>query len=260
MDVSVLTVTWNSAEHIANQIASVKEAAAGAEFEQLLFDNASDDGTITIIRQKFPNLYFLSYNKNKGFGFANNQLAKQAKGRYFLLLNPDMKMPPDSLRKLITWADQHPRAGIVGCKLVTPDGDFNKKTAPRRFPTLLDQLIILMKLPHFFPNSVARYLMKDFDDNAEQRVDAVQGSLMLIRRELYEKLGRLFDPRYFIWFEDVDLCREAAARGFEVWYTPVVSVVDYSGQSFQKRSFFWKQKHFITSLFRYFQKWGLWQN
>ncbi|MEK7624973.1 MAG: glycosyltransferase family 2 protein [Patescibacteria group bacterium] len=260
MLVSVLTVTWNSVKHIADQINSVQEAAEGVEYEQLIADNASKDGTITVVRQKFPNLFFLSFGENKGFGFANNELAKNAKGKYLLLLNPDMKLERGSLARLVAWADDHPRAGVIGCTLLNSNGEFNKKTAPRRFPRLLDQLLILSKLPHVFPFLVGRYMMSDIDHEVDQRVDAVQGSLMLVRRELYEKLGRLFDPRYFIWFEDVDLCREAAARGFEVWYTPVVRAVDLGGRSFQRRSFLWKQKNFIVSLFRYFQKWGIWQS
>lgn len=260
MDVSVLTVTWNSAEHIAEQIISVREAATGIQFEQLIADNASGDGTITIIRQKFPNVIFLSFKENKGFGFANNELAKKAKGKYLLLLNPDMKMESGSLAKLISWADRHPRAGIIGSTLLNPDGSFNRKTAPRRFPTLFDQLAILLKIPHFFPSLISRYLMKSFDYRVDQQVDAVQGSFMLVRRELYEKLRHLFDPRYFIWFEDVDLCREAVVHDFEVWYTPSIHVIDFGGQSFKRRSFGWKQKNYFIAMSKYFLKWGLWRS
>ena len=260
MDVSILTVTWNSAEYVADQIASAREAAAGLQFEQLIADNFSSDETASITRNKFPDLFLLTYGENKGFGFANNELAKKAKGKYFLLLNPDMKLFPGSLAPLIAWADTHPRAGIIGCKLVDESGDFNRKTSPRHFPTLFSQLAILLKLPHIFPGLLDHYLWRNFDSEREQLVDSVQGGMMLVRRELYDSLGRLFDPRYFIWFEDVDLCREAKEKGFEVWYTPVVSAIDFSGRSFRKRSFMWKQKNFIISMFRYFYKWGIWRS
>ena len=86
-------------------------------------------------------------------------------------------------------------------------------------------------------------------------MDSVRGSFMIMRREVYEKLGWAFDPRYFIWFEDVDLCREVKKMGLKVVYTPVISCVDYVGQSFKKRTTLWKQKQFIKSMAQYFWKW-----
>ena len=100
--------------------------------------------------------------------------------------------------------------------------------------------------------------MKDFNPNLEQEVDSVRGSFMLVRRELIEKLGWGFDPRYFFWFEDVDLCREAKRLGFKVVYTPIISCVDYFGQSFKQRTSIWKQKVFSRSMLTYFQKWEPW--
>ena len=100
--------------------------------------------------------------------------------------------------------------------------------------------------------------MKDFNSDSEQEVDSVRGSFMLVRRELIDKLGWGFDPRYFFWFEDVDLCREAKRLGFKVVYTPIVSCVDYFGQSFKQRTSIWKQKIFSRSMLTYFQKWEPW--
>ena len=88
-------------------------------------------------------------------------------------------------------------------------------------------------------------------------MDSVRGSFMLARREFIEKLNRAFDERFFIWFEDVDLCREAKQLGYKVIYNPVISCVDLVGQSFKKRSVFWKQWQFFRSMFKYFVKWGL---
>jgi GT2 family glycosyltransferase len=98
-------------------------------------------------------------------------------------------------------------------------------------------------------------LFKDFKPDVEQEVDSVRGSFMLMRREVYEKLGWAFDPRYFIWFEDVDICREVKRLGFKVVHTPIISCVDYIGQSFKQRTTLWKQKQFTKSMLQYFQKW-----
>jgi GT2 family glycosyltransferase len=258
MDVSVLTVTWNSAEHIGAQIESVRKAAEGVSFEHLIADNGSSDGTVAYVRQKFPDLYLQAYKSNRGFGAANNELAKVSKGEYILLLNPDMVMEQGSLSKLLQFAKQHPKAAIVSCKLIKEDGTFNRRTAPRRFPSIVNQLVIVCKLHHFFPELLHKYLWSDFDESKEQTTPSTQGSFLLVRRDFYEALGHLFDPRYFIWFEDVDLCREAWARGFEVWYTPIVSCVDIGGKSFAKQKFLWKQKQLLKSMLSYFLKWEPW--
>lgn len=100
--------------------------------------------------------------------------------------------------------------------------------------------------------------MKGFDANTEQDVDSVRGSFMMIRRDVVSKLGFAFDPRYYIWFEDVDICREAKRLGYRVVHTPVISCVDYIGQSFKKRDSVWKQKNFTRSMLTYFQKWEPW--
>ena len=100
--------------------------------------------------------------------------------------------------------------------------------------------------------------MRDMDPDQEQEVDSIRGSFMLMRREFLDKTGWAFDPRYFIWYEDVDICREAKRHGYKVIYTPIITCVDYVGQSFKKRTTLWKQKQFTKSMLSYFQKWEPW--
>jgi GT2 family glycosyltransferase len=259
MDLSVLTVTWNSSKQIIDQINSVISGCSGLSFEQLIADNGSKDGTLELVKNQFPNLKILAFDKNLGFGAANNELAKFSSGEFILLLNPDMKVEPGSLSKIVDWAKKKPKAGIISCKLLDNKGNFNRNTSPRRFPKVIDQVCVLLKLPHLFPGILNKYLMYDLDPSKAQKVDTVQGSFMLVRREIYLKLSnRLFDQRYFIWFEDVDLCREATNLGYEVWYTPVISCTDLSGMSFAQRPLVWKQKQFSKSMLQYFQKWSKW--
>lgn len=257
MDVSILTVTWNSADYIGEQMSSVKSAFQGLKYEHLIADNGSTDGTVTLIRQKFSDINLIANKQNVGFGAANNMLAKRAYGKYFLLLNPDMKVVGDP-KDLIAWADDHPEVGVIGSRLIDQKGLANKSTFPRSFPRLSDQLAILLKLPHLIPKLLNRYLLTGFNPEKAQKVDTVQGSCLLVRREIYEKLGHLFDPRYYIWFEDVDLCAEVNRLGFEIWYVPVFICVDYRGQSFEKQPLFWKQKMLTRSMIQYFKKWGPW--
>lgn len=258
MDLSVITVTWNNAKTIGDQIRSVQAGCEGILYEQIIVDNASSDHTPEIVRKNFPEIQYIQNTKNKGFAAANNAAAAVAKGRYLLFLNPDMRIEQGSLGVLMQWMDAHEDVGIVSCKLVDETGQFNTNAGPRRFPRLRDQLALILKLPHIFPHVLDSYLMHDFDEEKEQEVDSVRGSFLLMRRTLIETLGWAFDPRYFIWFEDVDVCKEAQKHGFKVMYTPLVSCIDLVGQSFAQRPSLWKQQQFTKSKLFYFKKWEPW--
>ena len=251
----MITVTWNSSEHIKEQIRSVITGCESISFEQIIVDNASTDKTADLIEKNFPEVKLIKNDKNRGFAFPNNQAAKLAQGEFLLFLNPDMRVEEGSLDKMVEWMRSHPDVGLASCKLVDEHGNLNADALPRRFPTVWDQMAIVLKLPHLFPNIVNHYLFKDFNANVEQEVDSVRGSFMIMRHEVYQKLGWAFDPRYFIWFEDVDLCREVKKMELKVVYTPIIACVDYVGQSFKKRTTLWKQKQFIKSMLQYFWKW-----
>lgn len=257
MQLSVVTVTWNAAEKIKEQMQSVRDGCEKISFEQIVVDNGSKDDTADIVRS-FSHAKLITNAENTGFAAANNQGVKIASGDFILFLNPDMLVAKGSLDKLVEWLIQHPDAGLVSCKLTDEGGNFNPKASPRRFPTVFDQAALLLKLPHIFPKILDRYLMKNFEPEKEQEVDSVRGAFMLARKEIIERLGWAFDPRYFIWFEDVDLCREVKQMGYKVMYTPIVSCIDYVGQSFKKQETLWKQKNFTKSMLTYFQKWELW--
>ena len=255
MDLSIITVTRNSADLIGEQIKSVKAGCKNISFEEIIADNASTDKTTEIIAGKFSEIKLIKNNQNTGFSFPNNQAAKLAQGEFLLFLNPDMRVEEGGLDKMVEWMRAHADVGLASCKLLDQHGNLNKDALPRRFPTIWDQMAIILKLPHLFPGIVNKYLFKDFNPELEQEVDSVRGSFIMMRRTVYEKLGWAFDPRYFIWFEDVDLCREVKKIGLKVMYTPVISCVDYVGQSFKQLNFFWKQKQFIKSMAQYFWKW-----
>lgn len=258
MHLSVITVTWNSAELIFDQIISVRSGCEKNNYEHLVVDNASTDQTADIIKNNFPEVKLIRNLNNTGFAAANNQAAALASGDFFLFLNPDMRVVPGSLDKIVEWLKQHPEIGLAGCRLVDAEENFNVEAQPRRFPGVIDQLAIILKISRVFPRILNHYLIKDFNNHKEQEVDTIRGSFMLMRREVYEKLGRVFDPHYFIWYEDVDLCREVWKMGLKVVYTPIISCVDYVGQSFKKRSTIWRQKNFTRSMLIYFKKWEPW--
>ena len=255
MDLSIITVNTNDGEKLIPQMESLVLGGEGITYEHIISDNRSTDGSLDKIRTKFPKAHIVENGKNIGFGAANNAALPHATGEYILLLNPDMRVEPGSLKKIRDWMQVHPDVGIASPKLIQEDGTIQQSALPRRFPGLLDQIAIVFKLPHIFPSVLNRYLYKGFDPEVEQDVDSVRGSFMLMRREIADTLGWLFDPRYFIWFEDVDTCREAKKQGFRIVYTPIVSCVDYVGQTFKRQPSVQKQKWFTESMILYFKKW-----
>jgi GT2 family glycosyltransferase len=258
MDLSIITVTWNSRELIGTQIESVRAGCKDISYEEIIIDNASSDQTVGFIQATYPFVTVIANTENKGFAAANNQGVAIAKGDYLLFLNPDMRVEPGSLGTILAWMKQHPNVGVASPKLVDEQGLLNADATPRRWPRLWEQLALLLKIPHLFPSIMNRYLMKGFDANIEQEVDSVRGSFMLVSRAFADKLKTVWDERYCIWYEDVDLCREAKRLGYKVMHTPVITCVDYVGQSFKKRDTMWKQKNFTRSMLTYYQKWEPW--
>lgn len=254
---SIITVTWNNEEIISKQIESVRRGCKTLSFEHIVVDNNSSDSTIEKVKH-FPHVQLIANTNNRGFGAANNQGTEIACGEFLLFLNPDMVVQEGSLERMYEWMKSHPDVGIAGVKLVDENGKPNIEALPRRFPKVWEQVALILKLPHLFPGILNKYLMKGFDTEKEQEVDSVRAAFMVVRRQVIESLGWIFDPRYYIWFEDVDTCKEVHRLGLKLVYTPIVTCVDFVGQSFKKRDTLWKQKNFTRSMLTYFQKWEPW--
>ncbi len=252
MDLSVIIVSWNTKKLLKKNLNVLFQSTPGFDFEVFVVDNDSCDGSVEMVKNEFPQAKLIANNKNVGFAAANNMAIKQAKGEYILLLNPDMRIFPDTLNKMLSWMEEHPQAGIASCKLV----DGNEEIIPhvRRFPRFWEQSAIALKLPHIFPGILNKYILKNFDYDNEAEVDSVRGSFFMIRKEVIEELGGL-DERYFIWFEEVDYCKQAKKAGWKVMYTPVPRCLDYVGKSFVQVPKGKTQKYFQDSMLKYFRKW-----
>src|SRR3989338_11530760 len=193
MDLSVITVTWNSKDLIGTQIESVKAGCKNISYEEIIIDNASSDETFVFIQKNYPFVTVIANSENKGFSAANNQGVAIAKGDYLLFLNPDMRVEPESLDSIVAWMKQHPDVGIVSPKLVDEHGNLNEDATPRRLPRLWEQVALLLKIPHVFPHIMDAYMMKGFDADKEQEVDSVRGSFMLVRRDFVNTLKTAWD-------------------------------------------------------------------
>ena len=254
-DLSVITVTYCSEQQIERLIRSVQKGCKEISYEHIIVDNGSLDKTEKIIQSFGSSLIFLANSSNLGFSAANLLGYQQSSGKYLLFLNPDMEVEENSLDSIVGWMSKHPETGIAGCRLVDKEGGFNQDAAPRRFPKLTDQFILLLKLQKLFPKSLDKYFYKDLDFSKDQFVDSVRGYFLLMRREFIKCTGWPFDPRYFIWFEDVDICREAWKHGFSVAYTPVINCMDWIGQSFRQRNRSWRYQQYAKSFLCYLRKW-----
>jgi GT2 family glycosyltransferase len=163
-----------------------------------------------------------------------------------------MQVYSNTLSNMVGWMEANPSASIAGCHLKNEKGETIPHT--RRFPSVWDQLAIILKIPHIFPLVLNKYLMKDFDYSQEAEVDSIRGSFFMLRKSVIEKLGGL-DELYFIWFEEVDYCRQANSAGLKIFYTPAVECLDYVGQSFGQVNNLKTQKYFRDSMLKYFRKW-----
>lgn len=257
MDLSIIIVSWNVRDKLRENLSALYKSQGDFSLEIIVVDNNSHDNTAAMIRQEFTHVKLIANSQNFGFGKANNQGVKIAQGDFILFLNPDTQVKPDTLLKMLAWMKNNQPASLASCRLLNEQGEIIKHV--RRFPTLPDQLAIVLKLPHLFPNILRKYIIEDFDYSQTAVVDSVRGGLMMIRKEMIAEIGA-FDERYFLWFEEVDLCRRIKEVGGEVWYTPVAEGIDAIGQSFQQVETITKQKYFRDSMLKYFEKWHpVWQ-
>lgn len=203
---------------------------AGAGYEVLVVDNASSDGTTSMLERAFPQVRLIANDTNLGFAKANNQGITQSRGRYLLLLNPDTEVVGDALRHLLEYMRVHPRVGVLGPQLLNPDGTL--QSSRRRFPTLSTAFIESTPLQPFFAHSHAlgRYYCLDQDPMLLQEVDWVVGACMMVRREAVLQAGML-DEAFFLYFDELDWCRRIKEAGWRVVYFPMAKVVHHYGRS-----------------------------
>lgn len=253
MDFSIIIVSWNVKDKLRENLLSIFQASQKVTFEVIVIDNASSDGTEAMINSEFLDVKLISNQENVGFAKASNQGLTEAKGDFLILLNPDMKLQTDTLHNLKDWLEKNPQADVTGIKLV----DDKNRLVPqvRKFPSVWDQLTIILKLPHIFPQLLSSYLQENFNYEQASKVNSIRGAFFVIRRTSLQRFG-YFDERYFLWFEEVDYCHTVTKQGGEVWYTPVATAVDYIGQSFSQLPRAKKQIYFRNSMLAYFKKWG----
>ena len=229
-DVSIVIVSFNTRDLLRECLLSVFCTGGLLRIQVIVVDNASTDGSPTMVEREFPNALLIRSEVNLGFGRANNLGFQSGCGRYVVLLNSDAFLTEGSLERSVAHMDANPQAGIGGGRLVGPDGSL--QPSARMFPTVLNDLIILSGLAARFPRSrfFGRFDRTWADEGKSAEVDWVPGAYSIIRAKALADVGR-FDPRFFLYYEEVDLCRRMKQRGYSVWYWPDVTVVHIGGES-----------------------------
>jgi GT2 family glycosyltransferase/lipopolysaccharide/colanic/teichoic acid biosynthesis glycosyltransferase len=255
VEVSIVIVSYNSRGVLGPCLESLKRQSLFATTEVVVVDNASSDGTPAMVRERYPWVRLIAGRKNLGFSRGVNIGIREARGRYFLILNPDTVVRRDSIERLVEFAKSTPEAGIIGPKLVYEDGTLQYSC--RRFYTWKVLVLRRTVLGKIFKNSrhLAEHLMLDFDHETTREVDWLLGACLLVRREAVESVG-LLDERFFLYFEDVDWCFRMKHKGWKVFYHPASVVIHTyargSAQSVINRSVI---AH-LASLVRYYDKWN----
>lgn len=255
MDVSIIIVSYNSRVALGPCLDSLKKQIVFNRIEVIVVDNASSDGTPQMVRDRYPWVSLMAGTENLGYSRGVNLGIREAKGSYFLILNPDTVVREDSIEKLLEFMELTPGSGVVGPKLVFHDG--NLQYSCRRFYTLKVLVLRRTFFGKIFKKSkaVAEHLMLHFDHESTREVDWVIGACMMVRREAVQSVG-LMDERFFLYFEDVDWCYRMKQKGWKVYYHPKSVVIHgyarASAQSVVNRSFV---AH-LASLVRYYEKWN----
>ena len=247
---SAIVVSFNTCEMTLECLRALTGGLAGLNAEILVVDNASTDDSVEAIRSQFPGVRLLVNESNVGFGGANNAAFAQAKGLYLLLLNSDAFPRPGAVPALVRFLDEHAGVGVVGPRLVNPDGSLQLSCF--RFTSPLYAWLENLWLSKLLPAGSSLSDYRGWDHASERDVDFVIGACLLTRREVYEKVGG-FDERFFMYQEEADWQKRIRDAGWRVVFTPTAQVMHIAGASGQEEPTRINQ-HFFESLDKYLLK------
>jgi N-acetylglucosaminyl-diphospho-decaprenol L-rhamnosyltransferase len=251
IDLSVVILNWNVRELLDRCLASIRSERYA--IEMIVVDNASTDDSAGMVRDKYPQVTLIANAVNRGFTGGNNQGLAAAQGRYALVLNPDTEIVGDALDRLVDYLEAQPQAGAVGPRLLNPDRSI--QPSRRRFPTVLTGFFESTWLQSLAPRGVLRrYTVEDVPADVVQEVDWLTGACTLFRRAVLERVGGYDEANFFMYSEELDLCRRIRQAGWRIAYVPDAQVIHYEGRS-SEQAVAARHIRFNTSKVRYFRKW-----
>ncbi|MBW0000516.1 MAG: glycosyltransferase family 2 protein [Verrucomicrobia bacterium] len=230
MKLSIVIICWNDLKVIANCVNSIFQQTKKIDFEVIVSDNGSADGSVEYLREHFPEVRIVENGANLGFAKGNNAGIREARGQYILILNPDTVILDHALEKLVAFADTHPEAGAFGCRVLNPDGSFQNPARP--IPTVSGYLVSALYLRRLgrISEAFASDVYQGWAGHSERTIGFQSGCCILFRGELLKRLGG-FDERFFYHFEETDLCFRVWKSGSSILFYPGAEITHLGGQS-----------------------------
>ncbi len=269
MQLSVIIVNFNVQYFLEQALLSVRKASVGLRAEIFVVDNNSADGSVAMVRERFPEVQLIDNEDNVGFSVANNQAIRLATGKYILLLNPDTVVQEDTFHKCLDFMESHPEAGGLGVRMMDGAGKFLPESK-RGFPSPFVAFCKAFGLSRLFPTSRTfnRYHLGFLGEHDTNEIDVLAGAFMLLRRAALDEVG-LLDEAFFMYGEDIDLSYRIVQGGWKNYYFPATSIIHYKGEStkkgslnyvktfyqamiiFAKKHFHGSQAHFFVAILRF---------
>ena len=236
MDLSCIIVNYQNSESLKGCLDSIYQTIQEIDFEVIIIDNSKENVELQTLKGNYPKIQIICNPTNVGFSKANNQAAKIARGKFLFILNPDTILKEQATNSMFRYICTNMATGALGPKVVNPDGSLQYSC--RRYPTLWTGLFNRYSiLSRLFPQNhfTSQYLMLDFDHNETSPVDWLSGCCLMIPKSVFEEVNG-FDENYFLFNEDVDLCRMIYQTGKEIIYFPEATVIHKVSTSNKKTS------------------------
>jgi GT2 family glycosyltransferase len=233
MKLSIVVICWNDLKVISDCLASIVKGTHSTEYEIIVSDNGSTDGSVEFIRQNYPMVRVIENRANLGFAKGNNTGMQASTGEYVLILNPDTIIHDGALDRWIAFAERNPQAGAFGCRVLNPDGSYQGSARP--FPTIWRgevAALYLRSLAHLSDLFISD-TYTGWKGDTEREIDWQSGCCVMFRGDLLRRLGG-FDEQFFYHFEEVDLCLRVWKAGYSIAYTPDVTIIHLGGQSVKR--------------------------
>ena len=247
VELSILIVNWNVKNYLRSCLNSINEKTHGISYEIIVVDNASTDGSTEMLRNEFAEIQIIECQENLGFGRANNKALPLTKGKYIGLLNPDTVLENDALSLMVKELERDTTIAIVGPKLLASDGTIQRVCA-RKFNKFWDWSKLLLFTRE--KSRIYRNYLEVSEYEIDQTVECISGACMVIRRDILDEY--IFDPRFFMYGEDVDLCFTTFRRGWKIYYLSKALVIHYGGESSKQATEF--DQYTISALYALVEK------
>jgi GT2 family glycosyltransferase len=237
MELSVIIVSYNVRDLLRQCLISVKSAAEFIDCEIFVIDNNSEDGSVGMLINEFPEIKLIINTVNCGFSAANNQAIRKSQGRFVLLLNPDTVVEKDTFTKCIDFMNIHPDAGALGIRMINGEGRYLPESK-RAFPTPGTAFFKTFGFSYMFPKSSVfnKYYLPSVDILQTSLTEVISGAFMFIRRDALEKSG-LLDEDFFMYGEDIDLSYRLLQTKYNNYYFPEASIIHFKGKSTSRHNY-----------------------